>query len=603
MKKIHSLWQNIALSFRVIFDINNTTTTTRASNRFYVFFWFLALMLPSVLQVFSNKLYAAFIDRLGEIPLAFVLLGAVLLIRIGGNLFDQIKYTVFDRLARDADRKMSLYTIERISHLQQLDFDCADRFEQIKSAVNSELSIWTFNWHLVSLGSAVITMIGTFSIAITYRPILIFVALALSIPVIFLNILLSKHAEATRTSSRKQKYATEYYERMLIDPVRMKELKLFGETANMHNLWKKAFLENRRISFGYKLKGQLLSFFCDLLEFMYLLAISLVCAYDCANHSITLGDYGLHAANFALLFASLKDFTDAFRDMLTSDGEFDEFTNFTESTAHGERKGKRVLNTDTFTIRFEHVSFSYGGRNVLNDINFTWNSGESIALIGRNGSGKTTLIKLICGLYIPSSGMIYINDIPYNEYAQNELYRLFGVVYQDFCKFELTLRENIAAQSMDDQYDNSKISAALKSARLSNLSLSKGFDTELGRRFSQEGIELSGGEWQKIAISRNHFAMRKFRIYDEPASALDSLSENAFISNELASSTGGLLVISHRLSIGRLTNKVLLLQDGQIVESGSHDDLIHMGGSYAKMFSTQASLYCDQLGEKNEKNY
>ena len=228
---------------------------------------------------------------------------------------------------------------------------------------------------------------------------------------------------------------------------------------------------------------------------------------------------------------------------------------------------------------------------MLKDISFELKDGESVALIGRNGSGKSTLIKLLCGLYTPDSGEIYINGEPYSRYSKSALYRLFGVVYQDFNKFKLTVRENLSAQRPEAASDDAALWEVYRDSGLDAERLKNGLDTMLGREYDPDGVELSGGQWQRIAIARCEFGNRLCKVFDEPASALDSAAENKFITDNLLNGGKSVIIISHRLSVGKLSDKVIYLDSGRIVEQGTHDELIRQGGEYAKMYRLQASLY------------
>lgn len=325
-----------------------------------------------------------------------------------------------------------------------------------------------------------------------------------------------------------------------------------------------------------------------------------ICSADVINQSITIGEFTLYTTNFALLFAMLQEISDSMREILHSSDEYDLFVKFTDSTSEGERTGEEFKNGSTgINIEFVDVSFSYGGERVLNKVSFTWHQGERIALIGRNGSGKSTLIKLICGLYSPDEGEILINGRNASEYSQESLYRLFGVVYQDFCHYAFSLRENVAAQDLNRVHDDSDIKNALKRSSLSidDQELKRGLDTPVGRVFDEDGIELSGGQWQKIAVARNWFSSRPILIFDEAASAMDSKSENQLLQEIMDNSQEwcSVMIISHRLGIGKIADRIFLLEQGSIVENGTHEELMHLNGKYAELYKTQARLYGKEM--------
>jgi ATP-binding cassette, subfamily B, bacterial len=246
-------------------------------------------------------------------------------------------------------------------------------------------------------------------------------------------------------------------------------------------------------------------------------------------------------------------------------------------------------------VEFRDVSFSYPGnpRLVLDRINFTLHTGERLALIGENGQGKTTIVKLITRLYDPTEGAILLDGIDLREYDLDDLHREIGVIFQDFMRYEMTARENIAVGRIEDLNNLELLKAAahksLADQTISRLSL--GYDQMLGRRFEQ-GVDLSGGEWQKVALARAYLREAQLLILDEPTAALDARSEFE-VFHRFAELTAGkmALFISHRFSTVRSADRILVLENGKISEEGTHDELASLGGRYAEMFEMQASSY------------
>jgi ATP-binding cassette subfamily B protein len=243
---------------------------------------------------------------------------------------------------------------------------------------------------------------------------------------------------------------------------------------------------------------------------------------------------------------------------------------------------------------FENVSFSYpgNGRRVLDRLNFRIEPGERIALIGENGQGKTTIVKLLTRLYDPLEGRILLDGIDLREYNIEDLHSQIGVIFQDFMKYELTARQNIAVGRIDAAQDG-KIEAAARKSLADDIiqRLPAGYDQLLGRRF-EGGVDLSGGEWQKVALARAYLRDAQLLILDEPTAALDARSEYE-VFQRFAELTHGkmALLISHRFSTVRMADRIVVLEDGRIAEEGSHNQLISLGGRYASMFELQASSY------------
>jgi ATP-binding cassette subfamily B protein len=246
-------------------------------------------------------------------------------------------------------------------------------------------------------------------------------------------------------------------------------------------------------------------------------------------------------------------------------------------------------------FEFRNVSFSYPGspRLILDRLNFHLHPGERVALIGENGQGKTTIVKLITRLYDPTEGQILLDGIDLREYDLDDLYSEIGVIFQDFMRYEMTARENIAVGRVE-QLDNREL---LKSAAEKSLAdqvvgkLPLQYEQMLGRRFDG-GVDLSGGEWQKVALARAYLRDAQLLILDEPTAALDARSEFEVFRRFAELTTGKMaLFISHRFSTVRMADRIVVLENGKIAEEGSHDQLTSMGGRYAEMFELQASSY------------
>jgi len=248
---------------------------------------------------------------------------------------------------------------------------------------------------------------------------------------------------------------------------------------------------------------------------------------------------------------------------------------------------------DKFVVEFENVSFHYPGseKNILENFSIRFNIGERLAVVGRNGSGKTTFIKLLCRLYDPTEGRILLNGIDIRKYDYKEYLSLFSVVFQDFQIPAFTLGQIVAASQ---EYNEERVNDAVKKAGLSNLAarMPYGNDTYLTKEFDKNGIDISGGEAQKLAIARALYHDTPFVILDEPTAALDPIAEyEVYAKFDELIGTKTAVYISHRLSSCQFCNDILVIDDGKAVQRGSHEKLIGEEGLYAKLWKTQAKYY------------
>jgi ATP-binding cassette subfamily B protein len=245
-------------------------------------------------------------------------------------------------------------------------------------------------------------------------------------------------------------------------------------------------------------------------------------------------------------------------------------------------------------IVFEHVSFAYpGGPPILTGLDLTIPCGEHIALVGENGAGKTTIVKLLARLYDPTDGRILFDGVDLREYDVESLRAEIGVIFQDFFRYDLPVRENVGAGKMDLVGDDPALWDALRKSGADDLvsHLPRGLEQMLGRRF-EGGVDLSGGQWQSMALARAYLRNAQILILDEPTAALDARAE-ADVFEAFAELTNDrtALLISHRFSTVRMAARIVVLDHGKIAEEGSHQDLVAAGGEYARLFELQAANY------------
>jgi ATP-binding cassette subfamily B protein len=246
-------------------------------------------------------------------------------------------------------------------------------------------------------------------------------------------------------------------------------------------------------------------------------------------------------------------------------------------------------------IEFKNVGFQYSTttRKALKNINLTIKPGEVVALVGENGSGKTTLIKLLCRLYDPTQGRITIDGIDLSQFKTEELRRQISVIFQDYAKYHFTAQENIWLGNIDLPPQSDSIIKAAKRSGADDVitKLPKGYDTILGKLFDK-GEELSIGQWQKVALARAFLRDSQLIVLDEPTSAMDPKAEyevfekfRQLIKNQSA------ILISHRLSTVKMADRIYVMDNGTIVEGGTHEELMKLSGTYAHLFEIQASQY------------
>lgn len=376
-----------------------------------------------------------------------------------------------------------------------------------------------------------------------------------------------------------------------------KEVKLFGLhkffTNKFEVLARQIYVEDVALSRSKLIVGGLLGVIGTLGyygAYVYVIWRTLGGGYDIGKFSFLTASIQQASSNLQQVFSTASGIADQAL-FLTDLIAFFEM----EPTVHSNPDGNKMPIPIRRGFEFRNVSFTYPGTNrtVLHNFNFTLSPGERIALIGENGQGKTTVVKLITRLYDPTEGEILLDGVDLRDYSLEDLHRHIGVIFQDFMRFEMTARENIAVGRVDQPHSESDLEEAAHKSLADEVvkKLSGGYDQILGRRF-EGGVELSGGEWQKIALARAYLRDAQLLILDEPTAALDARSELEVFERFAELTLGKMaLLISHRFSTVRMADRIVVLSGGRLIEEGNHEQLMRAGGLYAEMFEMQAASY------------
>lgn len=331
--------------------------------------------------------------------------------------------------------------------------------------------------------------------------------------------------------------------------------------------------------------------------------------YNVVTGAYQISDFVLYVGLVSTFHASVGYVNWIYSDMRTNSLMINDYRNFIDWKEDRETADEKdgyitEINLDKFEFRFENVSFKYPGHDnyVLKNVNLTIKNGAKLAVVGVNGAGKTTFIKLMMKLYEPSEGRILLNDVDIKEYNREEYFKLFSPVFQNVECFAMPIYQNISFAE-EDKTDMNKINEVLEQSGLSEKinSYEKGIHTNLLKIFDKEGIDLSGGEKQRLAMARALYKDGKVIILDEPTAALDALAEDRMyreFENMIHGKTA--VFISHRLGSTRFCDKIAMFEDGTIVEEGTHEELMAKNGKYAYMFGIQSQYYDEK--QKNSNN-
>ena len=321
--------------------------------------------------------------------------------------------------------------------------------------------------------------------------------------------------------------------------------------------------------------------------------------YRLTEDTVSLADFTLYFSSIIQLINTVNIVQKNYAQVISVNENMKSYFDFINLPEREIENNKNVdIKLDKLSIRFDNVSFKYpkSKNYILRNCSFEIKDGETVALVGKNGAGKSTIVKLLCKFYDPTEGNIYINDVNIKDIKSRDYYKILSPTFQDFRLFPFKISENILAKKEEDisSYDLEKVKDSTKLLGIDKwiLSQENGYSTYLTTLFSDTGIEPSGGIGQKIALARSMAHGGRFFIMDEPTSALDPRSEQEIFENMLEISKGQTsLFISHRLSSTKYADRIIVCDDGHIIENGKHADLIYKNGLYKKMFDSQRELY------------
>lgn len=479
--------------------------------------------------------------------------------------------------------------------LDQLeDSEFYDKLERARQQTTGRVGLMS---NILTQGEDLIVIGSLLAGVVAFEPWLILLLIISIIPTVLNEIKFSGTSYSLARSWTQERRELDYLRYAGASDVTAKEVKLFGLSEYLAGRFKglsdKYYAQSKNLA---KQRAGWGSFFSVIGTTAYYGAYVLIVFRTVAG-IFTLGDLTFLAGSFNRLRQKLQGFFTRFTAITESALYLQDYFEFLDLTYHERTSEKKIPLPKKIRSGFEfvNVGFRYpkSEKWVVRNINFKLRAGEKLAFVGENGAGKTTLIKLLLQFYEPTEGEILLDGIPVKEYDRVGYQQFFGVIFQDFVKFELTLRENIAMGEIAQIENQPRIdNAAQKSLADQVISeLPGGYDQQLGKRF-KEGKDLSGGQWQKIAIARAYMKDAEVLVLDEPTSALDARAETEAFDRFIKLTEGKTaVIISHRFSTVRIADRIMVLKDGRVLEIGTHEELMQNGKLYAELFNLQAAGY------------
>ena len=498
-----------------------------------------------------------------------------------------------DQYAIDTSVKIIKKTAElNLSQLEDSEF--YDKLERARQQTTRRVGLMS---NVLTQGEDIIVIISLLTGVVAFEPWLIILLVVSVVPTIINEIKFSGTSYSLARSWTQERRELDYLRYAGASDVTAKEVKLFGLSGYLadrfKNLSDKYYLQSKKLA---KQRAGWGSLFNVIGTGAYYGAYVFIVFRTVAG-VFTLGDLTFLSGSFNRLRSKLQGFFTRFTQITESALYLQDYFEFLDLSFSEENKGQKLPLPKKIQKGFEfrNVGFKYpkSKKWVVRHVNFDLKAGEKMAFVGENGAGKTTLIKLLLRFYEPTEGEILLDDKPVKDYDQTEYQQYFGVIFQDFVKFELTLKENIAMGEISAIDNKERLDVAAEKSLASEVisEMPFGYEQQLGKRF-KHGKDLSGGQWQKIAIARAYMKDAEVLILDEPTSALDARAETEAFQRFIQLTEGKTaVIISHRFSTVRIADRIMVLKNGAVLELGTHEELMANDQLYAELFNLQAAGY------------
>ena len=534
-------------------------------------------------------------------PLVFLFVAYFIYLFLN-RLFGRINSMVTGIAGELVVNHIKLKIINKSDEVDLRSFDIPEFYEKLENA-NREagmrpIQILSATFNVIS---ACISAVSFVAVLATLSPLAPVIIICAAIPGAIVNYVYRHRSFWYMRHHSKERRAMNYYSGLMVNKDMVKEIRILGLGGTFISKYKKEFSKYYRGLRSLIMKEGVTQIIVGFLSTLANCALFLYVAYNVIFEQGEIGDYSLYTGALTSIsgyVTTLLTATATIYEGTLFINNMIEFVNEKPTVVPTVREAKIPKKGAHHTVELVDVSFRYPGseHNVIDHVSLKLDPHDSVVLVGLNGAGKTTLIKLLTRLYDPTEGKILLDGVDMREYDPRALYDLFGIIFQDFGKYAESVSENIEFGDINRHHEREDVVAAAVRGDADSFidKLPEGYDTPLTRMFEEDGIELSGGQWQKLSVARAFYKDSDILILDEPTASLDAIAEKEVFDRFTELSEDKLTVfVSHRLSSAVGASKIVVLEQGRIVETGNHEQLMALGGRYHELFTTQASRYID----------
>ena len=487
--------------------------------------------------------------------------------------------------------------MEKAASIQDLTlFESSEFYDQLQTA-RQATDTWAQRLYMTTKQflATIVVVVFLFGTLSQLHPIAAIVVFLATIPSYLAHLRLGVESTTVFRSQAPYQRKLDYYAQVLTTQDTAKEVRLFGLGGFFIDSYREVFQQSFKLVQSFRRRQARIVTLLTLISPVTAGAVLVYTVWRAALGEIEPGNLVLYVGVIFLVqrtFYWLLQEAGTVHTCQLHVSHLLDFLNLEPPMPASEGIGKRVPKPLREGIEVRDVSFTYPGteRSVLKDVSFRVGPEESVALVGHNGAGKTTLVKLLCRLYDPSQGAVFLDSVNVREYELTNLRENITAIFQDYARFHLTAAQNIGIANIERMEDRAALERAAEQGGADEViaRLPKSYDSQLGREF-EEGLELSIGEWQKLALARAFFRDAQILILDEPTAALDVQAEYEVYQKFRELTQGrSTILISHRFSTVRMADRIIVLESGSIAEEGSHAQLMSQGGIYADLYSKQA---------------